>query len=101
MIDLIRKSMLLGLGTMAVTKEKVEALVDDLVKKGEIAQEEKPKFVKEMMEKFQKEEKEMTAKIKQTVEKTIEDMGLATKKDIQSVLTRLDQLENKFTSSKK
>ena len=36
MLDYGKKALLLGLGTLAFSREKVEKLVDELIKKGEL-----------------------------------------------------------------
>ncbi|MFZ0390034.1 MAG: polyhydroxyalkanoate synthesis regulator [Calditrichia bacterium] len=95
MIDLIKKSMYMGLGTLRMTREKVESLVDEMVEKGHLEQKEKPNLVSEIVEKFEKEEKEMSARIRQIIENTISDMGLATKKDVEKIMLRLDTLDKK------
>ena len=38
MLDLLRKTYLAGLGLTTLTREKMEELVDELVKRGEVAE---------------------------------------------------------------
>jgi polyhydroxyalkanoate synthesis regulator phasin len=45
MLDIIKKSIYLGLGAASVTKEKVESLIDELIEKGQLAKEEKSKTI--------------------------------------------------------
>ncbi|WP_448589209.1 hypothetical protein [Thermodesulfobium sp.] len=40
-MDLISKALLMGLGVVDITREKAERLIDDLVKRGEVASEER------------------------------------------------------------
>ena len=51
MVDVVKKAMLAGIGALSVTREKVEELVDDLIKKGELGKEDRAKFVRELVEK--------------------------------------------------
>ena len=44
MIDLFKKGLFLGVGLFEEGREKVEALVDDLINAGEVAKGEKPKI---------------------------------------------------------
>ena len=51
MEDLWRKAKHFGLGVVDFTREKVEALVDDMVKRGELTEAEPSQAVAEIMEK--------------------------------------------------
>lgn len=97
MLDLVKKGIYLGLGTFRVTREKVESLVDELIEKGQLSTKEKPRLVKELMDRFEQEEKDMSARIKKAVEKTINEMGLATRKDTDAIAKRIEGLEKKVT----
>lgn len=96
MLDIIKKSIYLGLGTATATKEKVETLVDELIEKGQVTREQKAGAVQDILDRIEKEEKELTDKIKSTVEKTIAEVGLPGKKDIQELKDRLEAIEKKL-----
>ncbi|HFE64878.1 MAG TPA: hypothetical protein ENK14_10770 [Caldithrix sp.] len=98
MLDIIKKSIYLGLGAATATKEKVETLVDELIEKGQVTREQKASAVKDILDRIEKEEKELSDKIKSTVEKTIAEVGLPSKKDIQELKDRLEALEKKMGS---
>ena len=51
MQDFLRKGFNLGLGALTATKEKVEEVVNELIKKGEVGQEEGKKLINELIEK--------------------------------------------------
>ena len=97
MLDLIKKSIYLGMGAATVTKEKVETLVDELIEKGQLRRDEKPKAVKDLMDKLENEEKELTDKVKSEILRTIEEIGLPTKKDIEELNKRLKAIEKKLS----
>jgi polyhydroxyalkanoate synthesis regulator phasin len=96
MLDIIKKSIYLGLGAASVTKEKVESLIDELIEKGQLAKEEKSKAIKEVMDKIEKEEKEIVKKIKTAVKEAADTVGVATQKDIDSLKKRIKELESKL-----
>ena len=98
MLDLIKKSIYLGMGAATVTKEKIESLVDELIEKGQLKKEEKPGVVKDLMDKIEKEERELTDKIKSEIQKSIEELGLATKKDIDELNKKLKNLEKMLSN---
>jgi len=51
MKDAFKKALLLGIGAMAATGEKVDSLIDELVAKGEVTAEEGKRILNEYKEK--------------------------------------------------
>jgi len=94
MLALIKKGVLMGLGAITLTKEKVEQVVDELVKKGELTKDDGPQAVKNLLKKAEEQEKEFFDKISAEVKKAIAKMDIPTKKDI-------ERLEKKIESIKK
>jgi len=97
MMDVIRKAMLLGLGLFSLTKEKAEELVDDLIKRGEVTKEERFKIVDKLLKEAEKQEEELFGKISETVQKVITDLGLPTKKDLDEISKRLEEIEKRIS----
>lgn len=96
MLDIIKKSIYLGLGIATATKEKVETLVDELIEKGQITKDEKTKVVQEILDKVEKGEKEFKQKIDKEVKEVINNLGLATKMDIDELKNIINDLEKKI-----
>ena len=96
-MDIIKKAMLLGLGVLSLTKEKAEELVDDLIKRGEVAREERFKMVDKLLKEAEKQEEELVRKISETVQKVITDIGLPTKKDLDEISKRLEEIEKRVS----
>ena len=53
MKDFLQKAWYFGLGVFDFTREKVEALVQEMVRRGEISQQESPEAVKELLARAQ------------------------------------------------
>ena len=100
-MDIIRRAVLLGLGVISLTKEKAEEVVDDLVKRGEVASGERFKAVDTLLKEVDKQEKEIEHKIAGTVQKVVADMGLPTKKDLEEIANTLKKIENKISFPEK
>ena len=99
MDSIIRKTMLLGLGLISLTKEKAEGLVDDLVKRGEVASDDKFKAVDSLLKEAEKQEEEFARKLSGSVHKIVADLGLPTKKDLEEVLKTLKSIEEKLSAA--
>ncbi|MGA2108370.1 MAG: hypothetical protein ABSH25_12100 [Syntrophorhabdales bacterium] len=98
-MDIIRKTMLLGLGLISLTKEKAEGMVDELVKRGEVASQDRFKAVDSLLKEAEKQEEEFTRKMAGTVHKVMTDLGLPTRKDLDEVLRTLKSIEQKLSST--
>ena len=96
-MDIVKKAMLLGLGVISLTKEKAEEVVDDLIKRGEVSREERFKMVDKLLKEAEKQEEELTGKISEIVQKAITKIGLATKKDLEDILKRLEEIEKRIS----
>ncbi|MDI6615889.1 MAG: hypothetical protein QME27_04185 [Syntrophaceae bacterium] len=92
---MIKKAMLLGLGLISLTKEKAEEIVDDLIKRGEVCREEKCKVVDKLLKESEKKEEELTGKINETVQKTITQIGLVSKRELDALSERLAEIEKR------
>ena len=98
MLDLVKKSIYLGLGAVTVTREKVENLVDELIERGQLKQEQKATTVQDIMKKVEKEEQAVINRIKTAVEKAIKELGLPTKQDIEDLKKKLEKIEKLLES---
>jgi polyhydroxyalkanoate synthesis regulator phasin len=90
--DLINKAVSLGYGLAETSKEQIEKLVDDLVKKGEISRAESTGFVNELMKKSEDAQNRMKSAIRDGVKSVIAELQLATKDDIERIERKLDAL---------
>jgi polyhydroxyalkanoate synthesis regulator phasin len=92
MEDLWRKAKHFGLGMLDFTKEKVEALVDEMVKRGE---QETTKAVTTIMERAKSEQEAFMDKLKSVVEKIVSEIGLARNSDLEALKKKVEEMEKK------
>ena len=96
MEELWRKAKHFGLGVLDFTREKVEDLVDDMVKRGELSEQETPQAVAEIMERAKSEQEAFMDKLKTMVEKVVSGAGLARSADLEELKQRVADLEKKL-----
>ncbi len=96
MEDLWRKAKHFGLGVVDFTKQKVETVVDDMVKRGELTEQDTSQAVAEIMEKAQAEQKDFLEKLKAMVDKVVSEAGLARAADLEALEKRVAALEKKM-----
>ena len=92
MKDILKKALFFGLGVLDFTKEKVEALVEEMVKRGEVTQQEGPQTVEEILAKAQEVQKTLMEKVKNAVA----DMKLARAADLEALEKRVAALEKEI-----
>ena len=92
-MDTIKKTMYLGLGALSLTKEKAEAVADDLVKRGEMNAKDRVKMVEQLLKEGKTQKGMIEEKVSALVQKTMADMGLPTQKEFKSIVKRLDGIE--------
>lgn len=100
MFDLIKKTMLTGIGLAAMTKDKVEGLAKELIEKGELSEKEGKELVDELLKKSEQAGKELESKIEGLVQEALGKMDLASKKDISQLAARIELLEKKEPGQK-
>lgn len=94
MKDLIKKGMALGLGLAVVSKEQIEKVVDELVNKGELSASESKDFMSELIQKGEEQHKEINSKLRDQVQKILDELNIPSKADIDRLEKRIVQLEN-------
>ncbi len=98
MKDLISKGLNLGLGLVLVSKEQIEKIVDELVKKGEVSANDSKELIRELSEKGEEEKKEINTRINEQLEKLLGDLKIPTRADLERLEQRVQELENKLSN---
>ena len=79
----------MGLGGALLAKEKVEEELNELVEKGKLNKKDAQSFMDKAKVKGEEEEKEFKAHLKEVIKETLEEMGVATKEDIKTLLKEM------------
>jgi len=79
----------IGLGGALLAKEKVEQELGELVDKGKLNKEEAQNFIDKAKVKGMEEEKAFKAHLKEVIKETLDEMDLATKEDIKTLLKEI------------
>ena len=91
-----RKALLFGFGVWDVTKQKVEALVEEMVKQGEISQQESHEAVEQIMAKADETNQALFAKVKELTSKALSEIKVARANDLEALEKRVDALEKEL-----
>lgn len=101
MIELIKKAMYTGIGFAAITKDKVEEVVTELIDQGNMSETEGKKFVDEVMEKSRQSQHEFQEKLEAMVADMVGKLNLATKSELESLQQEVESLKEKIQEMEK
>lgn len=88
MKTLLEKSFLAGLGLLSMTREKAQEIIDDLSHEGEVQKSEVKQWVDQLSNRGEEERQALRKLIRDEMKKVMDDMGLATKEDIQKLIEK-------------
>ncbi|MBP8000117.1 MAG: phasin family protein [Chloroflexi bacterium] len=105
MVEMARKVLLAGVGAVALAQDEVEAFVNRLIERGEIAEKDGRKLINDVMDRRKKQMEDTQAKAKESLEGRVEAilhrMNIPTKSDIQLLSEKISALAKKVDQLKK
>ncbi len=101
MLDLIKKTLMAGVGMAAMTKEKIEELANDIAKKSKLSEKEGKKLINDFLKRSQTAKKDLESLIEKTVKKVMKNLNIATREDITKLTKRMKKLEDEIRPKKK
>ncbi|RMH95219.1 MAG: hypothetical protein D6681_13230 [Calditrichaeota bacterium] len=96
MKELLKKVFYFGVGTITVTAEKVEEIVDELIKRGEATQSERGKLIEEFLQKAREQEKAVATKVKDIIQRSRQELGIPSRQEIEALKQRVEALEKQL-----
>jgi polyhydroxyalkanoate synthesis regulator phasin len=93
MEDTLKNLFYQGMGVIAITKDKIEKAIDDLVEKGKLSREEGKKFYEEISEDTLKAGHELKEKTRDQIREWIEKSGIPSREEFESLKERIEALE--------
>lgn len=93
MRTLTSRLLLAGLGVLAVTREKAERMIHELVEKGELDPEEGRSLLTELAKKGKEQAEEWEGRLRADLERALGSLNVATKSDLSRLEARLQRIE--------
>ncbi len=98
MAGLIERGLLLGLGALTLSREKVTRFVDKLIEEGEVKPEEAPGVIDRLVNRGEEERKELRRLVRQELDKTRASVTPVTRQEVKALNQRMDELAEKLDS---
>lgn len=99
--EMLHKILLASIGAVALAQEEIEDFVNKLVERGELAEKDGRKLVRDVMDRRKKDAEKAEDQLTRRVEDILGRMNVPTKSDIDSLGEKVAALTNKVESLKK
>ncbi|MEA3297164.1 MAG: phasin family protein [candidate division Zixibacteria bacterium] len=93
MLDSIHKMLLAGVGMAAMTKDKIDKHVEELVEKGKLSEKEGRELAEDMLKKSKQAKDDLEKQVEKQVQQTLQAIQIASKEDVEKLAARIEKLE--------
>ena len=100
MTDLIKKTLLAGVGLALKTWDEVEDLTKELVEKGKMTEKDGSKFLKDMQKRYEETQKKLEARVEKTVQEFLKKANVVTSDELKAVKKEIRELKKMISSEK-
>jgi polyhydroxyalkanoate synthesis regulator phasin len=100
-LEATRKVLLAGIGAVALAQEEIEKFINQLIERGEIAEKDGKKLLKEVRDKRKKGAEKAEDEVTKRVETVLDRMNVPSKADIDALSKKISELSKKVDELKK
>ena len=101
MFDLIKKTLLTGVGLAVMTKDKVEELGKEFASQAKLSEHEGKEFVDHLLKQSETARKEFESRINSAVQKAVSGLNLASKDEVAKLSAKVEELTAKLPGNSK
>jgi polyhydroxyalkanoate synthesis regulator phasin len=100
MPDLIKKTLLAGVGLALKTWDEVEDLTKELVDKGKMTEKDGSKFLQDLQKRYEETQKKLEARVEKTVKDFLKKADVVTGDELKAVKKEVRELKKMISSEK-
>jgi len=93
MLDSIHKMFLAGVGLAAMTKDKIDEHIKELVEKLKLTEKEGREIAEDMLKKSKQAKEDLEKQVEKQVQQTLQTLQIASKEDVEKLEARIEKLE--------
>ncbi|HHV73529.1 MULTISPECIES: hypothetical protein [unclassified Thermoanaerobacterium] len=93
---MLKEMFLAGLGAVSLTKDKIEEIAQELVKRGELTAEDKNNFINSALNSVNKQKQVIKEKAYENIQQLAKEANLVTREEYNLLLARIAELESKL-----
>ena len=94
MFDLLKKTILTGIGIASMTKDKIEELGKKISEESKLSAEEGKRLVQDLLKQSEKAKNNLEAQVQKLVKNALEKLDIPTRDDLNRLEKRIKKLEN-------
>jgi len=99
MLNVIKKSMLTGIGLALIAKDEVEDLAKELVNKGKMSENEGTKFLEDLQKRYDETQKKLEEKVQQAVKDFMKKADVVTGDELKALKKEIRDLKKAISES--
>ena len=100
MTDLIKKTLMTGVGLALKTWDEVEDLAKELVDKGKMSEKEGSKFIKDLQKRYEDTQQKLETRVEQAVGKFLKKANVVTGDELKALKKEVRDLKKMISSEK-
>ena len=93
MLNIIKKSMLTGVGLALIAKDEVEDLANEFVKKGKMSEKEGTKFLEDLRKIYDETQKQLEERVQQAVKDFMKKADVVTGDELKGLKKEIRELK--------
>ncbi len=101
MLEIVEKTLLTGIGAMALTQKKAEELIDDLKKRMNLTEDEGKSLLEKLRSAAKDNQKKLEEMAQDEITKACERVGVVTSEDFIKLQHKVEQLEKQLKTAAK
>jgi len=99
MLNIIKKSMLTGIGLALIAKDEVEDLAKELVNKGKMSENEGTKFLEDLQKRYDETQKKLEEKVQQAVKDFMKKADVVTGDELKGLKKEIRDLKKAISEA--
>jgi polyhydroxyalkanoate synthesis regulator phasin len=100
MPDMVKKTLLAGIGLALKTWDEVEDLAKELVEKGKMSENDGKKFLNDLQKRYEETQKKLEARVEKTVKEFLKKADVVTSDELKAVKKEVRELKKIISSVK-
>ena len=99
MLNIIKKSMLTGIGLALIAKDEVEDLAKELVNKGKMSENEGTKFLEDLQKRYDQTQQKLEEKLQKTVKDFMKKADVVTGDELKGLKKEIRDLKKAISEA--
>ena len=99
MLNIIKKSMLTGIGLALIAKDEVEDLAKELVNKGKMSENEGTKFLEDLQKRYDETQKKLEEKVQRAVKDFMKKADVVTGDELKGLKKEIRDLKKAISEA--